>query len=305
MDHGLLLIDKPSGMTSHDVVAKVRRWIGSKAVGHAGTLDPLATGLMVVLLGEATKISDYLLTGDKGYRVKVRFGIETDSLDITGQTLKKIDNLDLNKSLVESTILSLQGPLILSVPRFSAVKVKGETLLQKTLKEKEFLPPEREMSFYDLKLLEISMDSAICEFRCSKGSYVRSWVQKLGELLGCGATVEELRRFFSSPYSLAQAIQLEDLLKGDMAACGSSFVPLSECLLDWEAFTVIGKEERLMTNGQIPNELSKRLIFQQKMVNKSRIPRGVRIFQGSSGRLSSLVEIQPCREPKIKRVFRY
>lgn len=305
MNHGLILVDKPTGMTSHDVVAKVRRWLGTKAIGHAGTLDPLATGLMVLLIGEATKISDYILTGDKGYRVKIRFGIETDSLDVTGQVTKTFSSWTHVPERVEQIMKSLMGSHVLPIPKFSATKINGETMLQKTLKNEEFEAPSKEMNFYDLNILENNSEFAICEFKCSKGSFVRAWVQNLGELLGYGATVEELNRFYSQPFQVSEAKSLENLLGMNPKELTNIIIPLQSCLLDWEAMTVSGKDEKLMQNGQVPNELAKRLIFQQKLSNSTKKTIGVRVFQGSNGLLSSIIEVQPFKNLKIKRVFRY
>ena len=305
MSHGILLVDKPSGLTSHDVVAKMRRALGTKSIGHAGTLDPLATGLMVLLVGEATKISDYLLNGEKGYRVKIRFGMETDSLDITGQVTKVFPNFDLNSNQIENKMQELMGTLQLQVPKFSATKIGGEKLLQKALRHEDFEAPIKEMRFYDLKIFEVQSDSATCEFKCSKGSFVRSWVQELGVQLGCGAVVEELRRYYSQPFDVSQTTTLMDLLNLSSQEISNLLIPLENCLLDWDAMTVNGKDERLMKNGQVPNELTKRLIFQQKLANRTLQSLGIRVFQASDGMLSSLIEVQPFKEPKIKRVFRY
>ena len=302
--HGVLLVDKPSGITSHDVVARVRRWLGIKAVGHAGTLDPMATGLLVLLVGEATKISDYLLRGNKGYQLKLKLGIETDSLDITGEVLQTKSTEYLELTQIQKCLNGMVGELELAVPKFSAIKVKGKKLLEKARANENFEVPTRSMEFFDLSVHGFNKSEIECEFYCSKGSYVRSWVNELGKQLGCGATLTELRRIFSAPYSVEKATPLTDLETSSLENC-PSFIPLESCLEDWEAVTVCGRDEVLMRNGQIPVSLAKRLIFQQKMVNRRQQALGIRVFQGSSGTLSSLLEVQPNRNPKIKRVFRY
>jgi tRNA pseudouridine55 synthase len=209
--NGLLLIDKPTGLTSHDVVYRVRRTLGMRGIGHAGTLDPLASGLLILLVGEATKVSDYLLNGDKGYEFKVRLGIKTDSMDITGKILSE-SPVDLSEEKIRAAALSLQGEIALQVPVHSAVKVDGKKLYE--FAHKGEIPdhvPTRSMTFYDVQVVEVTPNSALIRMRCSKGSFVRAWANHLGEVLGCGGTVETLRRNFSQPFDSSQAITLEQL----------------------------------------------------------------------------------------------
>ena len=303
--HGLLLVDKPSGLTSHDVVSRARKYLGIKNIGHAGTLDPLATGLIILLIGEATKISDYLLNNQKSYRVKAKLGVETDSLDITGNLISQNTTDHIVMPAIRDAFMELEGTIDLPVPKFSAVKRDGKKLLERARNNEEFEPPVRPMTFFDIELLDFNPAYLVCNLSCSKGSFIRSWVHKLGQILGCGATVEELRRTHSDPYSEQQACQLKDLeSNADIEEC-SSFISLDRCLQDWEALTVTGRDEKLILNGQVPNSLSKRLIYQQKMANQIRQPIGVRIYQASSGSLASLIELEPYQSPKIKRIFRY
>ncbi|MCB0390989.1 MAG: tRNA pseudouridine(55) synthase TruB [Bdellovibrionales bacterium] len=302
--HGVLLLDKPAGITSHDVVARVRRILSTKAVGHAGTLDPMATGLLVLLIGEATKISDYLLNGTKGYDLELKFGLKTDTLDVTGQILEEKSTESLKLEAIECEAENLTGELELAVPKYSAIKVNGKKLLEKARAQETFDAPTRLMNFFKLELQSFNRQELSCRFFCSKGSYVRSWVQELGERLDCGATLSYLRRIYSSPYKIEQAMSLEALEQTPIATC-SSFIPLSQCLQDWEAVTVSGRDEKLMRNGQVPSDLAKRLIFQQKIANAQKKNLGIRVFQASSGTLASLLEMQPNKSPKIKRVFRY
>lgn len=164
--NGVLLVDKDPGMTSHDVVAKARRILGTKSIGHAGTLDPLASGLLLLLVGEATKVSDYLLTGDKGYEVSVRLGVRTDSMDITGLVLddkmtgRRFEDFarEFNEERVKAAALAVTGTVNLAVPMHSAVKVNGKKLYESAHKGQ--IPDEipiRAMSFYDVEWLGMKM----------------------------------------------------------------------------------------------------------------------------------------------------
>lgn len=255
--HGLLLVDKASGCSSHDVVARARRIMGTKSVGHAGTLDPIASGLLILLVGEATKLSNYILNGDKGYEVKVRLGVETDTLDREGHVLRESE-VTADEDLIRKTVADLSGPLMLLVPKFSAVKVDGKTLYKEARQGNEVIQPHREMKFYDVEVLQIELPYVRVALKCSKGSYIRAWANELGQKLGCGASVDQLRRTFSSPYEIDRANTLEQLesqawqnLKGA--------VPMANTLEDWPSIYVEGKDQTLLRNGQLSHGLKGRL----------------------------------------------
>lgn len=330
--HGLLLVDKPSGITSHDVVARARRCLGMKAVGHAGTLDPLATGLIILLLGEATKLSDYILNADKSYQVKVRLGLITDSLDITGRVLERRE-VNVSKETLNRSILEAQGDLALPVPAYSAVKVRGKKLYELARAEKHSPTPVRTMNFFNLELFEICQDSFSARVDCHKGGYIRSWVEFIGKNLGCGATVEELRRLGSGRFRVEQSLTLENLEKlasaskldervsNDQKAkviqgpppghgrgidpliFGDSFVSLNKALPHWKALTVKGRDEHLMVNGLVSHDLSRRLISERKMANNQRVIVPVKILSSATGQLLSLIEAMPEGGLKVRRIF--
>lgn len=183
--HGVLLINKSAGMTSHDVVAKVRRALSTREVGHAGTLDPMARGLMVLLIGEATKLSHYVLEREKAYSLRAQLGIVTDTLDTSGATLETKPVLSSEFSVREAA-LALQGELSLPVPIYSAVKVQGQRLHEYARKEQDVVVPMKLMKFFDLDVTAQGPDWIDLNLRCSKGSYVRSWVHLLGQKLAAG-----------------------------------------------------------------------------------------------------------------------
>ncbi|MBT3249168.1 MAG: tRNA pseudouridine(55) synthase TruB [Candidatus Pacebacteria bacterium] len=203
---GILLIDKPTGITSHDVVYKVRKKTGVKRVGHAGTLDPLATGLLIVLVGrEFTKRQSEFLKQDKEYLCEVQLGIETDTYDVDGQIIKEADweNLvRISKEDVEKVLDQFRGQISQTVPAFSAVKVKGRKLYEKARKgeiDKKDLP-SREVHIKELEPIDLKKDEVAQEMffnirvACSSGTYIRSLAHDIGQELGVGATVKELRR---------------------------------------------------------------------------------------------------------------
>lgn len=308
ISHGVLLIDKPSGITSHDVVSKIRRKFSQKAVGHAGTLDPLASGLLILLLGEATKLSDYLLNNDKGYDVDVLFGIETDTLDITGETLKETV-VDVNPEHANQMALSLSGALMLDVPKYSAVKKDGKKLYDYARKNQEVEIPKREMTFYDIHPLGVESRIARYSLKCLKGGYIRAWTAELGKKMECGATMQRLRRTLSAPYGLQQALALDEILEKDVSreelesSLGDAFVPMAKTLPDWPSVTVRGKDERLLKNGQISIDLGKRLMWFQKEALRNQKTQGIRVVSGERGQLLAILEAYADKPLKIKRVF--
>ncbi|RME17577.1 MAG: tRNA pseudouridine(55) synthase TruB [Bdellovibrio sp.] len=299
MKHGLLLIDKPKGMTSHSLVNKVRKILGTKAVGHAGTLDPIASGLMVLLVGEGTKLSQYMMSQDKGYEVEILWGKTTDTFDRDGEVLSERD-VNLSEERVREVLNLFQGTLSLQVPYFSAMKINGRKLYEMARNKEVFTPPYKEMHFYGVQLL--SHEGAITKVsvKCSKGSYVRSWVHEMGQKLGCGAIIHELRRVESSPYHVRQAVTLEDLQAGQGE---SSFIPLVEALPHWKTLSVKGKDARLLRNGQISHDLFQKLIVEQKQANQRQETIGIKITSQEGRELLSILEARPFKGLKIKRVF--
>lgn len=314
--HGLLLVDKPEGMTSHDVVGKVRQALGVKSVGHTGTLDPMASGLMVLLIGEATKLSDYLLNGNKGYQLESRLGQTTDTLDRTGEVISTTP-VDLSIDRIREAVESLSGELLLSIPKFSAKKIDGKKLYEYARAGEAVEIPKKPMSFFDFKSLEIKPDGVRLELSCSKGSFIRSWSSELGERLSVGATLTSLRRIFSAPYRVEQSIELATLCETVSVAKTSSeseevflkelfpqsFIPIVQALPQIHGVTVMGKNARLLRNGQIPHELERRLIAEQKEANRTSKPCWIKALNGESGQLLAILELQPCKPLKTKRIF--
>jgi tRNA pseudouridine55 synthase len=298
--HGLLLIDKPTGMTSHDVVGRVRKILGQKSVGHTGTLDPLATGLMILVLGEATKLSDYLTAADKSYVQKIRLGLTTDSLDRTGQVLRE-EKVDLPAEVLRAAVAELEGEFDWAVPLFSAAKVDGKKLYEYGRKGEEVQRPVKRMKFWDVQIRELGCDHLEVQLACSKGSFIRSWTSQLGENLGCGACVEELRRLTVGPWNVAWARTLEELEQG--VELGDAFVPMSRALPDLKPIIASPREMKLMSNGQIARDMVTRLIFEQKQAISTQTPVYVKVLT-VAGDLLAILAAEPGQGLKIRRVFR-
>ena len=206
---GILLVDKPTGPTSHDLVDWMRRVSGVRRVGHTGTLDPLASGLMIMLVGrEYTKLQDQFLKMDKTYLVTAQLGITSDSYDITGSVMTKNDNWqNLKKENFENVVNQFVGQIEQTVPIYSAVKIKGEKLydLARRGQADQVGLPARSVTIYSLKITNFSLPHFTLEVSCSSGTYIRSLIHDIGQTLGVGAVVTALRRTQISDYSINQA----------------------------------------------------------------------------------------------------
>ena len=209
---GLLLLDKPKEKTSYGAVACIKRISGEKRIGHTGTLDPMATGVLPVLLGRATALSSYLLDADKTYIAKVKLGVVTDTCDITGEVLDRRE-VNVTNSELLYTISNFIGQIKQRPPMFSALKKDGVRLYELARQGKTVEIPERDIEVYYIKLLSgINAENEIeIECRVSKGTYIRSLARDIGEALGCGATLTELRRTSTSGFDISQCVELEKL----------------------------------------------------------------------------------------------
>ena len=215
----MLLIDKPSGMTSHDVVSQVRRLSDQRRVGHVGTLDPLATGLLPLLLGEATKLSTFATVDDKSYETTARLGVRTDTLDAEGEILSEEPvDAKLDLGTVERALEPLRGVISQQVPRYSAVKVGGRRLYELAREGKDVVTPVREVTIHRLELLDLVVPDLRLAVDCSKGTYIRQLVSDLGDALGTGAHVSALRRTRVGDLDVAEAMTLEELGKPGVLA---------------------------------------------------------------------------------------
>lgn len=298
--HGALLIDKPSGITSHDVVDVVRTVYNTREVGHAGTLDPLATGQLICLLGEATKLSQYVMSEEKTYRVSIQFGLKTDSGDVTGKSISEKCNPDLTKEgadhMFKEAVKTLTGRLELPVPKYSAVKVAGKKLYEYARANQEVEIPTKEMIIKSAEVVSSGPIDFVVDLNCEKGTYVRSWVEKLGQTLQSDATVKTLRRLSSGPFSVAEAIDLEKLKTLENTELRQRVIPLAHVLGGWTAVKASTRDGVLIKGGQIPRD-----IFTQ-VLQTGMAPKGVRILDDND-KLLALVVSEAQKGLRLARVF--
>ncbi len=247
---GILVIDKPAGMTSHDVVARVRRLTGLRRVGHAGTLDPMATGVLPILLGRATKVSDYLMRGDKSYEGTIRFGLETDTLDVTGVTIAEVDAETLTEERVRAAAKQYVGLIDQVPPKYSAIKVGGQPLYKSARRGLDMAEPEpRRIEITAFNIMNWrpgrrpTVDFSVS---CSKGTYVRSLARDLGRAVGFSGTLASLRRNMSGAFKISDAVSLERL---DAANLSSYLLPIKAGLADLAAVTVAAADVAAILNG--------------------------------------------------------
>jgi tRNA pseudouridine55 synthase len=210
---GALLIDKPSGPTSHDVVDKVRRHFAMKKVGHCGTLDPAATGLLILVLGKGTKLSEKLMSDDKVYEGSVKFGETTDSYDADGELVASLPVPPLTLEHLNEAAGQFVGDQMQTPPMVSAVKIKGVPLYKLARKGIEVPREPRLIHIYNFRFSTYQEPMAEFRIACTKGTYVRTIAHELGQKMGCGAHLASLRRISSGKFSVTDAIPLLDLLK--------------------------------------------------------------------------------------------
>ncbi len=294
--NGLLLVNKPSGMTSHDVVSVVRRALNTREVGHSGTLDPMASGLMVLLIGEATKLSSYVTEGNKSYEVGLKLGVTTDTLDMTGQILTE-KQVTCSEAEVAKSALALVGEMSLPIPIFSAKKIDGKKLYEYAREGEAVEIPQKVMKFWNVEPRE----NRAFHLHCSKGSFIRSWVSLLGENLECGAAMASLKRTSSHHYKLEDAVELEKLRTLSAEDQSKLLVPVDQALVGVKSIRVHGQDEVLLKNGQISHSLRSQLISRFDP-NADEL---IQILPEKRGCLIALIGLEKGQGFKIKRVFNY
>lgn len=209
--NGILLLDKPVGMTSNAALGRAKRILGIKKAGHAGTLDPMASGLLVLCFGQATKVAAFLLDSDKTYEAEVRLGVRTDSEDAEGQVLDRKPVPLFEASQIEAALERFRGPIEQVPPMHSALKHKGQRLYELARKGESVERPPRSLVIHSLELTDRDDETLRLRVACSKGTYIRSLARDIGEELGCGAHLAGLRRTASAPFEIADAVELSAL----------------------------------------------------------------------------------------------
>jgi len=227
---GILLVDKPSGITSHDVVDRVRRLFHMKRVGHAGTLDPMATGLMLILVGKATKVSQYLMSMDKEYAGTLKLGEETDSQDADGEVLVRKEVPELTEDIVRAEMKAFMGDQYQTPPMFSAKKVNGQPLYKLARKGKTIAREPRVIHISKFEMTAFSAPEISFLVACSKGAYVRTLAHDLGQKLGCGAHLNALRRTGVGKFRIEEADTLEVLKEASSTVLRKKLVPVLQAV---------------------------------------------------------------------------
>jgi len=250
---GILLLDKPAGMSSNAALQTVKRLFKANKAGHTGNLDPLATGLLPICLGEATKISSFLLDSDKRYTGTCKLGRRTSTADSEGEVLETLPVGNYTEQQVTDVLQRFIGQIEQIPPMYSAVKINGTPLYKLAREGKEIERKSRRVSIYEIKMLRLEGDELEIEVHCSKGTYVRTLAEDIGAALGCGAHLSALRRTASGPFDLQQAVtlpELEHLAEDDFEELDSLLLPPEEALSDWPLVNLSGNTAYYLLQGQ-------------------------------------------------------
>ncbi len=248
--HGILLLDKRQGISSNQALQEVKRLFNANKAGHTGSLDPLATGLLPLCFGEATKVSALMLEHNKRYRVVVGLGIMTDTGDAEGKVISRIPVPELSEQTLHDCLLNFTGEIEQVPPMYSALKYQGKKLYELAREGKTVDRPARRISIFALNLLEFSHDCLVLDVLCSKGTYIRSLAEDIGHALGCCGTVMDLRRTASGPFHLAQAFTFEQLQAMDDQRRQGSLIALDVPLADIPCVQVSSEQCHCIKQGQ-------------------------------------------------------
>lgn len=244
--NGVVVIDKPKGVTSHDVVGMMRKRFGTRRVGHTGTLDPMATGVLPICIGNATRAADMLIESDKEYIAEFMLGKTTDTLDIEGQVLAKCD-VNVTEAQVVDTILRFVGEILQIPPMYSAIKKDGKKLYELAREGKEIEREARKVTIYSIDILKIELPIVEICVKCSKGTYIRTLCDDIGKALGTGAVMTALRRTMTAGFDLSNAYTIEEI---DALEDKSGVLLATDKLFEsYRAIKLNEKQTRSITNG--------------------------------------------------------
>ena len=210
--NGIVIIDKPAGWTSQDVTARLRRVFGTRRIGHGGTLDPMATGVLPVFVGRATRGVEFFEHAEKTYETKLLLGVATDTEDTTGTVLTRRE-VSVTQEQLDGTLERFRGEIMQIPPMYSALKVNGQKLCDLARKGRQVERQPRPVTIHELTLLSREGDTLRLRVRCSKGTYIRTLCADIGEALGCGGCMQALRRTQAGEYTIAEAVPLQQLLE--------------------------------------------------------------------------------------------
>jgi tRNA pseudouridine55 synthase len=237
---GILLLDKPVGMTSNAALQRVKRLFNARKAGHTGSLDPLATGILPLCFGEATKFSQFLLEADKSYRATIRLGVITESGDADGKVVEERYVPDISDDRLEGVLSKFRGEISQVPPMFSALKVNGQPLYKLARKGLEVERKARQVTIHELSVLERQQKEIMVDVRCTKGTYIRTLAEDIGLELGCGAHVTQLRRISVGPYGVKRAVSMEGLerMSENQVCLDAELLPVSSAVQDWPKVNV-------------------------------------------------------------------
>lgn len=283
--HGILVIDKPGGITSHDVVRRVRRLLGTRRVGHTGTLDPMATGVLPVAVGEGTRLVQFLVEGDKTYRGILRLGLTTDTQDIEGRILRQRPSSGIDAEEVRQAAAALTGDLDQLPPMYSAIKKNGVPLYRLARQGVDVERESRRVTVYRLELVRIDLPEVEFTVSCSKGTFVRTLAHDLGERLGCGAVLTALRRTRSGPFREQDCRDLESL--GEEAAGPPRLLGPREVLPEYPVIEVGSEAGRRLRDGIPPGA--------DECSGAAHCREGDRVLLSLAGRVQAVARYEPRR----------
>ena len=285
--NGVLLVDKPAGWTSHDVVAKLRGVFGERRIGHAGTLDPMATGLLVVFLGRATKAVSFAEAQEKRYIARLRLGVVTDTQDTTGRVLSETEQR-VTRAELEAALTAFRGEILQIPPMYSAIKVDGKRLYDVARRGGEVERTARPITIHRLELIGSADGDWLLDVTCSKGTYIRTLCHDLGAALSCGGTMAALRRISVGDYRVREAYTVEQLSQMPREDAEQLLMPLDSVFRQHPAVTLSAKQERLCRNGS---------------AFACAQPDGVYRVYGQDGAFLMLGEVRDGTAQAIKRFF--
>ncbi|PLX82147.1 MAG: tRNA pseudouridine(55) synthase TruB [Desulfuromonas sp.] len=249
---GFLLIDKPAGMTSFDVVRRVRRATGCRKIGHGGTLDPMATGLLPLALGRGTRLLEYLSDGDKAYLATVMLGVTTDTLDAEGEVLERKPVPCFDREQIESACEFFRGQIEQVPPMYSALKHQGQPLYKLARSGRSVERAARQVTIHRLEVDLLELPTLELSIACSKGTYIRTLAADLGDNLGTGAHLTALRRTEHGPFRIEAAIGLEDVEDHDWSLPFSGLLPLTMAFAGWPRVELDGDAKERLRQGIPP-----------------------------------------------------
>jgi tRNA pseudouridine55 synthase len=287
---GVLVVDKPVGLTSHDVVQIIRKGTNIRRAGHTGTLDPRASGVLVILIGPAVRLSEYVSASDKRYQSIIRLGTTTDTYDADGHVTSSAP-VTITETQFENTLKQFIGEIEQVPPPYSAIKVKGKKAYEMAREGEEVDLQPRKIQVYNLELLEWAPPEAVIDVYCSSGTYVRSLAHDLGTNLGCGAYLVGLRRTKSGRFTLRDAVPLRKLREAfDQGNWYQYLIPAAEALSDWPAVELSVEQVDSVRHGH-------RILAEE---GAKGMARGI----SQQGELVALMEIDPAtQEWQPRKVF--